>query len=48
MHTDTEPLPADLSTPAREPWDASALAGVITGGVLLAICVVGLIYALNL
>lgn len=49
MHTDTEPLPADLGTPRpdrRE--DIRALVGTITGGVLLVITVVGFIYAVSL
>lgn len=30
-----EPLPPDLGSPRRDPWDAQTLAGVITGGALL-------------
>jgi len=48
MHDDTDTLPADLAKPRRDPWDASTIAGVTVGGVMLVITVAGLIYALTL
>ncbi|QGJ95268.1 hypothetical protein QDA11_gp48 [Microbacterium phage Jayden] len=48
MHDDTDSLPADLAKPRPEPWDASTIAGVVVGGVMLVITVAGLIYAVTL
>ncbi|QSM01242.1 membrane protein [Microbacterium phage NoodlelyBoi] len=48
MHTDPEPLPADLAKPRRDRPKGSDLAGIITGGVLLVIIVPALIYAVTL
>ncbi|QGJ88902.1 hypothetical protein PBI_TEAMOCIL_48 [Microbacterium phage Teamocil] len=48
MDTDTNSLPADLASPRRDRPKGSDLAGIITGGVLLALCAVGLIYAVTL
>ncbi|QDF19061.1 hypothetical protein SEA_BUSEPHILIS_46 [Microbacterium phage Busephilis] len=48
MHPDTEPLPADLAKPRRDRASTSALAGIITGGVMLAICIGGMIFYFTL
>lgn len=48
MHTDTEPLPADLAKPRRDRPKGSDLAGFITATGLLIIVAAGLIYAFTL
>ncbi|QGJ89459.1 hypothetical protein PBI_SMARTIES_55 [Microbacterium phage Smarties] len=47
MH-EHDPLPDDLATPTRARNSASTNAGIITGGFLLALCVIGLAYAFTL